>query len=220
MTHDRDIREPLFAFLEERYGKVRILEEKTMGRSRADVVLVTDGVLIGVEIKSDADTYARLARQVRDYDRYYDRNLVVAGVSHMQHIEERVPSYWGILTAEELPDGSLDFYMARNPAPNPKLDPERRMSLLWRRELNHLLARNEMPRYEGLGKKKVALKLLEKVAPGTLALQVTDELFERDYTTIAEEISEYREAHGKKPKRKRAHRSGKPRAKAVKPSSD
>ena len=41
--HDKDIREPLFEFLEEVYGKVRILEEKTMGKSRADVVMVKIG---------------------------------------------------------------------------------------------------------------------------------------------------------------------------------
>ena len=28
MLHDRDIREPLFDFLEDTYGKIRILEEK------------------------------------------------------------------------------------------------------------------------------------------------------------------------------------------------
>lgn len=40
MLRDRDIREPLFDFLEERLGKIRIIEEKTMGRSRADIVMV------------------------------------------------------------------------------------------------------------------------------------------------------------------------------------
>ena len=60
MLYDKDIREPLFDFLEETYGKVRILEEKMMGRSRADVVMVTSDSLYGIEIKSDADTYARL----------------------------------------------------------------------------------------------------------------------------------------------------------------
>ena len=39
---DKDIREPLFGFLEETYGKVRILEEKTTGRSSADVVMITE----------------------------------------------------------------------------------------------------------------------------------------------------------------------------------
>ena len=40
MLYDKDIREPLFYYLEERFGKSRILEELNMGRSRADVVMV------------------------------------------------------------------------------------------------------------------------------------------------------------------------------------
>ena len=60
MLKDKDIREPLFYFLEEKYGKVRILEEKNIGRSRADAVMITEDALFGIEIKSDADTYARL----------------------------------------------------------------------------------------------------------------------------------------------------------------
>lgn len=95
--HDRDIREPLFEFREETYGRIRILEEKTMGKSRADIVMVTPEYLYGIEIKSDADTYARLARQVKDYDSYYDYNIVVVGSSHALHIEEHVPDYWGSL---------------------------------------------------------------------------------------------------------------------------
>lgn len=55
VTRDKDIREPLFEYLEEKYGKIRIIEEKMMGRSRADVVMVTEDALVGLEIKSDAD---------------------------------------------------------------------------------------------------------------------------------------------------------------------
>lgn len=40
MLYDKDIREPLFDFLEEMYGKIRILEEKQIGKSRADIVMV------------------------------------------------------------------------------------------------------------------------------------------------------------------------------------
>lgn len=40
--HDKNIREPLLDFLEETYGKIRILVEKTTGRSRADVVMITE----------------------------------------------------------------------------------------------------------------------------------------------------------------------------------
>ena len=54
ILHDSDIREPLFDFLEERLGKIRILEEKQIGRARADVVMVTERYIYGIEIKSDA----------------------------------------------------------------------------------------------------------------------------------------------------------------------
>ena len=83
--YDTDIREPLFDFLEEMYGKVRVIEEKMMGKSRADIIAVTDGTIIGIEIKSDADTYARLSRQVKDYDLFFDKNYVVVGKSHSMH---------------------------------------------------------------------------------------------------------------------------------------
>ena len=124
---DKDIREPLFEFLEDTYGKIRIIEEKTMGRSRADIVMVTNDSLWGIEIKSDADTYARLSRQVKDYDRFFERNVVVVGTSHAMHIEEHVPDYWGIITVEEV-DGHLDFYILRDPKVCPKFELKKKLS--------------------------------------------------------------------------------------------
>ena len=106
MLLDKDIREPLFEFLEERYGKVRILEEKTVGSSRADVVMVIPDKIVGIEIKSDADTYTRLERQVADYDLYFDQNIVVVGSTHASHVAEHVPDYWGIISVEEYDTGS------------------------------------------------------------------------------------------------------------------
>ena len=93
MLYDKDIREPLFEYLEEIYGKIRILEEKKTGKARADVVMVTPDALYGIEIKSDADTYTRLERQVREYDRFYDYNYVVVGTRHALHIREHVPDW-------------------------------------------------------------------------------------------------------------------------------
>ena len=81
MLKDKDIREPLFDYLEEVYGKTRIIEEKMMGRSRADVIMIITDALVGLEIKSDADTYTRLESQIKDYDKYFDYNIVVVGSS-------------------------------------------------------------------------------------------------------------------------------------------
>ena len=143
MLKDKDIREPLFDFLEEQYGKTRIIEEKTMGKSRADVVMVLEEELVGIEIKSDADTYARLSRQVKDYDRFFDRNYVVAGSKHAHHVGEHVPEWWGIITVEEV-DGACDFYVLRKAEKNPKQKMLHKIKLLWRPELAHIQEVNHL----------------------------------------------------------------------------
>ena len=145
-SHDRDIREPLFDYLESVYGRVRILEEKRTGRARADVVMVTEQALFGIEIKSDRDTYTRLAGQVKNYDLYYDYNIVVAGSTHGLHIREHVPQWWGIITVEET-EGTIDFYLARKPKPNPKMDDRLNLGILWRPELVLIQEMNDMPKY-------------------------------------------------------------------------
>ena len=93
MLRDSDIRDNLCLYLEEKYGEVRFFEELSMGRSRADIVMVTRDAIYGMEIKSDADTYARLKRQVRDYDRYFDYSIPVVGFTHATHASEHVPKH-------------------------------------------------------------------------------------------------------------------------------
>ena len=208
MLLDKDIREPLFDFLEERFGKIRIIEEKNMGRSRADVVMVTDDAVWGIEIKSDADSYTRLERQVKDYDRFFDRNLVVVGSTHALHVSEHVPDWWGILSVEEEEgEDGADFYLVRESAVNPKLELRNKLSLLWRPELKHIQEINEMPAYKQKSKEFVIGKIAERFE-GTkedrrrLDQQISFELFERDYTAIHDLINEYRVAQGQ-PKRRR-----------------
>ena len=191
MLYDKDIREPLFDFLEERYGKTRIIEEKQVGRSRADVVMVRPGSLSGIEIKSDADTYARLERQVLGYDRYFDYNYVAAGSSHGNHVKEHVPSWWGIITVEQDQD-QVDFYVLREALPNPNRLLRAKLSLLWRPELAHIQKINQLPKYREKSKLFVMEKILAKVSEDLLHQQISQELFERDYTKIAEIIKTYK----------------------------
>lgn len=208
ITHDKDIREPLFEYLEEQYGKVRIIEEKMMGRSRADVVMVTENALFGLEIKSDADTYARLSRQVRDYSRYYDYNYVVVGTSHAVHIAEHIPDHFGIITAEYV-SGCLDFYILRKPQKSPDLEMSAKIQILWRPELNELLRENGLPAYRQKGKQFVRRILTDSIDPVLLNRQISGQLFERDYNTIEEEIERFR----REQQMRRASAAGIPRAK-------
>lgn len=205
MLYDKDIREPLFDFLEESYGKIRLLEEQVMGKSRADVVMVVPDALYGIEIKSDADTYARLNRQVDDYNLYYDYNIIVAGTSHASHIKEHVPEWWGIITVEQ-EEEKVDFYFLRRPQKNPKMDWGHKIEILWRPELSHIQELNRMHAYKQKSKRFVADKIVETVSTEILATQLSQELFERDYTKIWETIQEFRKENGMKPRRRKRRR--------------
>lgn len=198
MLKDQDIREPLFDFFDEKFGKVRIIEEKQIAKSRADVMLVLEEKLIGVEIKSDADTYARLARQVKDYNRFFDYNYVVVGSSHSKHIEEHVPEYWGIIEAISKEE-SVEFNVLREPEINKRAQRtykmKRKLSILWRPELSHIQEINGMPKYKQRSKDFVITKLMEKVPWDLLHRQISEELFQRDYNTISEAIKEWRSSN-------------------------
>ena len=205
MLYDKDIREPLFDFLETVYGKVRLLEEQVMGKSRADIVMIVPDALYGIEIKSDADSYARLERQVRDYDRYYDYNLIVVGTSHAAHIREHVPDWWGVITVEQ-EEGKTDFYILRQPAKNPQMEWNCKIEILWRPELAHIQELNRMAAYKQKSKRFVADKIVETVPPEILSQQLSEELFQRDYTKIWETIQTYRKDNGQKPRRRKRKR--------------
>ncbi|WP_248406083.1 hypothetical protein [Butyrivibrio fibrisolvens] len=75
---------------------------------------------------------------------------------------------------------------------NPRVKDKRKISILWRTELNHLLERNDLPKYKEKSKLFVQENLLEKVPGEILWKQAYEELFERVCNTIAEEIETYR----------------------------
>ena len=110
-----------------------------------------------------------------------------------------VPEWWGIITAELDESGNVDFYILRKADINPKVKPKRKITILWRTELNRLLAKNDLPKYKEKSKLFVQNKLLEKVSEDILWSQAYEELFERDYNTIAQEIEEYRNSKRRKP---------------------
>lgn len=200
MLLDADIREPLFEFLEETYGKIRIIEEKNIGCSRADVFMVTENALFGLEIKSDADSYTRLASQVKDYDRFYDYNYAVVGVTHGLHIREHIPEYWGVITVEEI-DGEPDFYILKKPELNPKVTLKNKLSFLWRPELALIQSINDMPKYKDKSKYFVVDKIIERteyeegkkgrIDLEILVKQISNVLMERDYNDVSATLKEY-----------------------------
>lgn len=195
MLKDKDIREPLFDFFDEKFGKVRIIEEKQIAKSRADVMLVLEEALVGVEIKSDADTYTRLARQIKDYNKFFDYNYVVVGSSHSKHVDEHIPEYWGIIVATE-DEQDINFQVLREPGVNKRAQKtykmKRKLSILWRPELARIQEINNMPKYKQKSKDFVITKIMEKVPWELLHKQISEELFQRDYNTIGDVIQEWK----------------------------
>ncbi len=82
--------------------------------------------------------------------------------------------------------------MIREAADNPKVKDKRKITILWRTELNRLLERNKLPKYLQRSKQFVQEKLIERVPGEILWPQAYNELFERDYNTIEQEIEDFR----------------------------
>ena len=205
MLKDKDIREPLFEFLEENYKKIRIFEEKNIGRSRADIIMIQNSLIYGIEIKSDADTYVRLKSQIEDYDKFFDYNIIVVGSSHAYHVKEHIPEHWGIIVTE-IADNKIDFYILREPEYNEKINLFYQASFLWRPEIAHIQEINGLYKYAGKSKEFVINYICESVEKEKLKKQITDELFERDYTKIFDEINKYREEKKQKARRRKKYK--------------
>ena len=73
--------------------------------------------------------------------------------------------------------------MLREPGPNPRTNIKKKLGLLWRPELAHIQEINHLPKYREKSKDFVIEKLLLKLPEETLHQNISDELFERDYTT-------------------------------------
>ncbi|MFN8204442.1 MAG: sce7726 family protein [Solirubrobacteraceae bacterium] len=99
---------------------------------RADVAVIGRR-MDGFEIKTERDTLKRLPRQVVAYGRLFDRCSAVVAERHLAHAEEIVPDWWGITTVRS--NGAVAFTSVRKPCPNPALDPEILVRLLWRDEV-------------------------------------------------------------------------------------
>ena len=178
------LRDALCEFLEEYYGKIRFLEEKTIGKVRADMIAVLPDGLLGIEIKSHSDTYTRLADQVKGYDKFCDLCYLCVGSTHI-HAEEHIPKEWGIILMT-VRDG-VTFEIVREPQKRKRDALKNQFSLLWRDELSAICVSEKMPKYTSKSKKAVCEILLSRVPAEKLKIHLCDALFERDYTKYKEE---------------------------------
>ena len=141
---------------------------------------------MGIEIKSDHDSYTRLEGQVKHYNQYFDYNMVVVGSKHAHSIESHVPDFWGIITVEDV-EGKCDFYILRREQKNPFCDIKRKASLLWKSELQELQKKYAYPKYQNKSKSFLVNYLLERISEEQLQRDFSHLLLERDYTIFSVE---------------------------------
>jgi hypothetical protein len=178
--NDYEIRENLCDYFHNHFGKIRIFDELTIGNSRADIVTVTD-CLTGYEIKSDRDSYVRLAEQVKSYDRYFERNYIVIGKRHLNSVKGKVPTHWGVICVNEQ-NGSVAVEQIRQAELSLTFDIENQLTLLWKSELSNILVNNKLPKYRQKSKYFIADVLIKRVPIKKLKADICAELFERDYS--------------------------------------
>ena len=78
-----------------------------------------------------------------------------------------------------------------------------KIRILWRPELHSIQQKYHLPEYKQKSKAFVQKKLVEKLPEMILNEQISQELFERDYTQIAEEIRDYKKENSRVRRRRK-----------------
>lgn len=163
--NDIKVRMLLLNELELKYkncSDTRIINELGLdfGASRIDVAVV-NGIMHGYEIKSDLDTLERLPRQMRYYNRAFERMTIVVSRKYLNDIKDMVPNWWGIKTI------SLDQSRLINIRKGRKVsyqDPDLIINLLWKKELEGLVDYLQLPKSYKKKRKNQLLSIIKQEA--------------------------------------------------------
>jgi hypothetical protein len=141
--------------------------EVCSGRARIDLAVIGDR-LIGIEIKGPRDSVTRLPGQAKEYSQCFDHVVLIVHESLATKAGALIPDWWGLIAGRQV-DGRIRYRVERRPQMNPSLNLEKLLSLLWREEINALLAEllntNAKP---GATKKSIRAALLAQVEPPLL----------------------------------------------------
>lgn len=124
-------------------GSTVAVQELGLRRSDAVVdVAVVNGSLNGFEIKSDADTLRRLARQAEVYGQVLDRVTLVVGRQHLAAARGLIPKWWGLMTVKA-GGAEPSLKTVRAGRSNPERQVRALAELLWLDEARELLGKRD-----------------------------------------------------------------------------
>lgn len=152
--------------------------EVCSGRARIDLAVIGDH-LIGIEIKGPKDDVSRLPGQVRAYSECFDLVVLVVHEDLAQKADALIPDWWGLVVGMQK-EGRIRYRFERRPEPNPSLNLEKLLSLLWRHEIDALLSvllgGTPKPRAT---KRMIRAELLAQIEPPVLRHASLQKLRER-----------------------------------------
>lgn len=158
----------------------RVVEEMGVwsGTVRVDLAVI-NGELTGIELKSDRDTLDRLPLQAQIYSKVFDKIIIVVGEKHAEKAYNRIPSWWGFITAKSF-SGEVKLKKQRVAKKNPARDPYLVAQLLWKNEVLDILHALKMDKgFRGKPVKYLHQKLACELSMKDLSFQVRCALKQR-----------------------------------------
>ena len=120
---------------------VLVVHELGLAHARVRVdIAVLNGVLHGYEIKSDCDTLHRLETQLEIYRQSLQKLTFVVAERHVPKVLDCTPDWCGVLAVRKGLRGALRFSALRRSSRNPEVSRFVMAHLLWRDEVESILA--------------------------------------------------------------------------------
>lgn len=183
---------------------VLVVHELGLGRgsARADLVVIHADAIIGVEIKSAADTLTRLPTQAGWYGRVCDRCILAGDACHVAAAAELLPSWWGLTDVD-----AAGVHQVRPTGHNPDQDHLALTNLLWMPELKTAVAEaGQAGGTAGMERSDLASVVAAAAGPRTGAI-VRARLLERKWVDVADARGAVRVVRQPTPPKKVARRA-------------
>ena len=135
------------------------------GAARIDVAAIGNCVH-GFEIKADADSLVRLARQMNHYEKLVDFAYLVCTERHSQAAIGMLPAHWGLILATCVA-GRIEFAVRRPATKNTLRSAESLARLLWRGEALAMLCELGLDR----GVKRKSARVMHECLAQSLNLE-------------------------------------------------